>query len=195
MQEHQQYDRALKSLFGDEAAEILPRLVEGVILLSEQNIEIDRSTLRADLVYNVLYEGEPHVLNMELQTGADSDMPKRMLTYHVGLLNKHDLPVISVILYPFETTLPEPPFIEKSGSKALLQFDYRVIALWEQNAQQIMRDRVIQMYTFLPAMKGASVSLLVQALNEMKQYYMRDNFINHLAHFRIILNRSTALTE
>ena len=51
MQEYQQYDRALKSLLRDEAAEILPGLVEGVTLLSEQNIEIDRSTLRTDLVY------------------------------------------------------------------------------------------------------------------------------------------------
>lgn len=43
--ESQPYDRALKSLFGDEAAEILPRLIEGVELIGEQNVEIDRSTL------------------------------------------------------------------------------------------------------------------------------------------------------
>ncbi len=58
-----------------------------------------------------------------------------------------------------------------------------------------MRDRVIPMYAFLPAMKGASVPLLIDALNTMKQYYTRDNFINHLARFRVILNRSTSLTE
>lgn len=73
--ETQSYDRALKSLFGDEAAEILPRLIEGIELISEQIVEIDRSTLRADLVYNVLYEGEPHTLNLELQTASDEDMP------------------------------------------------------------------------------------------------------------------------
>lgn len=194
-QEHQPYDRALKSLFGDEAAEILPRLVEGVTLVSEQNIEIDRSTLRADLVYNVLYEGEPHILSLELQTGADKDMPTRMLTYHVGLLVKHGLPIISVILYPFETTLPESPFMEKSGTKELLRFHYRVLAIWEQDAQQIVQESIIQMYTFLPAMKNANVQLLLQAIREMEQYYTRDRFINHLSRFRVILNRSTSLSE
>jgi len=51
------------------------------------------------------------------------------------------------------------------------------------------------MYTFLPAMKNAGVPLLREALSEMKRYYTRDDFINHMARFRIILNRSTSLTE
>jgi hypothetical protein len=62
----QPYDRALKSLFGNEAAEILPNLLPGSIYIDEQNIEVDRTTLRADLVYNIRYRGEAHVLNMEL---------------------------------------------------------------------------------------------------------------------------------
>ncbi|GAC1393594.1 MAG: hypothetical protein NVSMB38_22300 [Ktedonobacteraceae bacterium] len=193
--EPQPYDSALKSLFGNEAAVILPRLIEGIKLISEQNVEIDRTTLRADLVYNVLYEGEPHILNLELQTGADTDMPKRMLTYHVGLLVKHNVPVLSVILYPFETTLPEPPFIERSGTRALLQFDYRVLPVWKQDAQQIVQDHVIPMYTLLPVMRNASVPLLVEAMKEMRQYYTPARFGNHFARFKRFLQRSTTLTE
>ncbi len=51
----QPYDRALKSLFGDEVAEILPILLPESEFVGEQNIEIDRTTLRADLVYNIQY--------------------------------------------------------------------------------------------------------------------------------------------
>ena len=75
----QPYDSALKSLMGDEVAEILPRLLPESEYISEQSIEIDRTTLRADLVYNINYRDKPHILSMELQTGADSDMVVRKL--------------------------------------------------------------------------------------------------------------------
>ncbi len=122
-------------------------------------------------------------------------MPERMLSYHVGLLRKHKLPVISVILYPFETTLPEPPYIERNRKKELLRFDYQVVALWTYDARQVVQDRFIPMYAFLPVMKNTSVPLLIEALGEMKRYYTRDAFINHIARFKVILNRSTSLTE
>ena len=72
--EAQPYDSALKSLLGDEVAEILPNLLPGSEFIDDHNIEIDRTTLRADLVYNIRYRGKPHILNMELQTGADKDI-------------------------------------------------------------------------------------------------------------------------
>jgi hypothetical protein len=61
-------------LLGDEVAEILPNLLPGSEFIGEQNIEIDRTTLKADLVYNVQYRGNPHVLNMELQTDTDNEV-------------------------------------------------------------------------------------------------------------------------
>lgn len=64
-QEPQQYDSALKSLLGDEIAEILPNLLSEAEYVGEQNIEIDRTTLKADLVYNIKYNRLPHILNMK----------------------------------------------------------------------------------------------------------------------------------
>ena len=85
----QEYDSRLKVLFGNEAGQILPRLVPGTRLLGEQNIEIDRSQLKADLVYTVMYRGRRHILNVELQTKADKQMHYRLLQYHVGLHAKY----------------------------------------------------------------------------------------------------------
>ncbi len=193
--ESQPYDRALKSLLGDEAPEILPYLLQGVQFIGEENIEIDRSTLRADLVYNVLYKDKPHILSLELQTTSDEDMPKRLLSYHVGLLAKHDLPVISIVLYPFKTKLPQPPFVEKSGDDEILRFQYEVFPVWEQDAQQIIKERIFSLYALLPAMKNISVPLLLQAIRDMEQHYVRDDLIDHIARFRVILNRTTLLSE
>lgn len=180
---------------GDEVAEILPNLLPEAEYISEQNIEIDRTTLKADLVYNVRYKGQPCILNMELQTDADGEMPIRMLKYHVGLYDKHRLPVISMVLYPFEASIPEPPFEEKTGDETLLTFRYHVVALWTLDAREYIRRRVVCMYTFLPAMMGVSVSLLLQAVKEMEQQYTRSQFTQHLMRFKTILHRSRTLSE
>src|SRR5437588_3098165 len=180
MSEHQPYDHALKSLMGDRAAEIIPQLLPEAELVSELNIEIKRELLRADLVYLIRYKGEPHILNLELQTSSDSQMARRILLYHVELHLEYALPVISVVLYLFDASVPEPPYKETSGEEDILTLHYRVLALWTFDAQEYVQKHIIGMYTFLPAMKGANASLLLQAIGEMEQRYPRTQFSRHL---------------
>src|SRR5947209_3581029 len=195
MTQHQPYDHALKSLMGDRAAEIIPQLVPEAELLFEQNVEIKRELLRADLVYRIQYKGKPHLLNLELQTGSDYEMALRLLLYHVELHLAYKLPVISVVLYLFETSVPEPPYKETSGDEELLILHYRVLALWTLEARDILQKRVIGMYTFLPAMAGANPALLMQTVNEMGQQYDRPHLVRHLTRFRIILHRTKTLAQ
>jgi hypothetical protein len=193
--EAQIQDRTLKSLFGDEADQIVPRLLPGSQLLGERNIEIDRSTLKADLVYNMFYRGEPHLLNLELQISADSDMPKRMVRYHCELHTQSGLPVISMILYPFETTVPVPPYIEKSGDRTVMMVDYQVLTVWKWDAREFVRDHVACLYPLLPAMKGVTMPLIREALREMDQHFPEEVLRRHLTRFYHVLYRSTMLTE
>lgn len=123
------YDTALKSLMEDHAAEIIPELLPGAVLLNEANVKLASSTIRADLVYFIKLDGEPCVLDLELQTGVDSDMPFRMLLYHVGLYNKYHMPVISMAMYPFETAIPEPIFREQFKRKTSLEFEHTILRL------------------------------------------------------------------
>jgi hypothetical protein len=192
--QRQPYDSALKSLMDDQAAEMLPEILPECTLLGEQNAEIARTNLRPDLVYLIQYRDEQHILNLELQTNTDSDMAYRMLLYHVELFGKYRLPVISIVMYPFETSLMEPVFREKSGSETLLEFHHQVLRLWTLEAVQYIQKRVVSMYTLLPAMKGANASILLNAINEMEQKYTRTDFIRHLVRFRTILRRSMTLS-
>lgn len=195
MSEHQPYDHALKSLMGDRAAEIIPQLLPEAELVSEENIEIKRELLRADLVYVVQYKGKAHILNLELETNADSEMAFRMLLYHVELHLHYRLPVISVVLYLFEAKVAEPPFRETGGDgEEILTLHYRVIALWTLNAREYVQKRIIGMYTFLPGMKGANAPLLLQAIKDMEQRFARPQFIRHLRRFRRILQRSNMVS-
>ncbi len=193
-QQRQPYDSALKSLLEDHAAEMLPEILPESELVSEQNAEIARTNLRPDLVYLIRYRDEPHILNLELQTNLDSDMAYRMLLYHVELFGKYRLPVISMVMYPFETRLVETVFRELSGQETLLLFQHRVLRLWTLEAEQYMHKRVICMYTLLPAMKGANASLLTRAIVEMEQRYTGPHLAHHLVRFQTILRRSTTLS-
>ena len=90
--QQQPYDRALKSLMEDHAAEMVPELVPETRVIAEQNNEITRLNLRADIVYLIEYNGELRILNMELQTEAEKNMAFRMLVYHLELYDKYELP-------------------------------------------------------------------------------------------------------
>ena len=196
MTQHQPYDHALKSLLGDHAAEIIPQLIPDTEVVREQNVELKRELLRADLVYLVRHKGKPRTLNLELQTNADVDMEVRLLLYHAELYDAYRLPVLSVVLYLFEANIPTPPFREPKDEEedALLLFQYRVLRLWTLDAREYLEKHLIFMYTFLPAMKQANASLLIQALEEMKQFYSHTQFVRHASRFRTILKRSTMIS-
>src|SRR5436305_498902 len=192
--QQQPYDRALKSLMEDHAAEMVPELVPGARFIEEKNNELMRLNLRADIVYLIEYHGELRILNMELQTEAEKNMAFRMLVYHLELYDKYELPVISVVLYPFETSIAEPVFQTEASSKTRIRFDHDVLCLWTIEAEPFLQRRIVSMYTLLPAMKGITAPMLVQAIAEMEQAYTGEHLKRHLRRFRTILRRSRTLS-
>ena len=192
--ERQLYDRALKSLMEDHAAEMLPELLPGAHLVSVENVEINRPNLRADLVYLIKLHGVEHILNLELQTDNDSDMNFRMLKYNVELYDRYRMPVVSMVMYPFETVVSEPVFRVENLSKTALSFDYQILRLWLEEAEECFHRGVVSMYTLLPAMKGVTVPMLFQAIVAMEQRYPHPHLERHLLRFRTILRRSKTLS-
>src|SRR5947208_13482275 len=157
----------LKALFGKEANQIIPYLLPetefiGNLRDEERNIEINRSMLKADLVHRIRYKRLQAMLNLELQTKDDPGLLLRLLQYHVALYEKHKVPVISVILYLFQTAVQLPPYQLKCADEILLTFNYKVICLWELDAQPIVKNHIIALYTLLPAMPGVYPDLLKQ---------------------------------
>ena len=81
------------------------------------------------------------------------------------------MPVISIIVYPFPTTVAESPFSEMSGNVELLQFHFQVLCLWQLEAEYFVQERLVSMYALLPTMRGANEHLLSQAIDELIQQY------------------------
>jgi len=104
-QDPQPYDNTLKAWFGEDARLIIREFLHDVELLGENsgdlNIEIDRTKLKADLVYTIWSEGERQLLNLELQNSLEEDDIVKMLQYALGLYAKHKLCVTSALLLPF----------------------------------------------------------------------------------------------
>src|ERR1700692_1712185 len=109
------FDATMKGLIEQQAPQMLPYLVEGVTYQETLNIEIIRPTMRADRVYRINYQQQPHILNLEFQTSDDANLPARLLVYWSVLYQDYSLPVISVIIYPFSTTVARPPLRVISG--------------------------------------------------------------------------------
>ncbi len=171
MNTQQPYDSSMKSLLKEDAAEIIPRFLPGATLLEALDVEVLRTPMRADRVFRIRYRGEPHILDLEPQVSAEEDVAHRLLIYHSELLHDYRLPVISLLVYLFKTTVVEPPFREMSGSEELLSFKYRTLSLWTMDAREYVSEHALSMYVLLPAMRNADATLLLQAIEELIEYY------------------------
>lgn len=171
MSQYQPFDNTLKFLFKEDAAEILPQLLPGITIVEVLDIEILRPPMRVDRVWRIIYRGKPHILEVEFQAGADEDIAYRTLIYHANLLNDYRLPVITLIIYLFPAALPESPLRETSGSEELLKFQFKVLPLWNLDAREYVDKHIISMYALLPTMQHADATLLLQAIDDMIEYY------------------------
>ncbi len=197
LERQQPYDNALKSLLEGREAQILPHLLSEVVYQETYNIEVVRTILRADRVYKILYKWQPHILHLEFETGSDDEMEARLLDYSAYLYRKYNLPVISIIVYPFRTKVATPPLEIVSGDEVILTFHYRVFPLWLLDARQYVQDHVIAMYALLPTMSGASGRLLDSAIDEMVKYYQDDEITlaRDLRWMGIMLRRTDCVLE
>ncbi len=193
VEQQQPYDNILKSLLEGQEAQILPYLLdEEVVYLDTLTIEVMRTLLRTDRVYKVLYRSREHILHLEFETDSNRFMDSRLLDYHVYFYHKYHLPVISIVVYPFETTMAQSPLQELSGEEVILLFRFRVFPLWRVSAQKYVQEHIVPMYALLPAIQGANAHLLSRANDEMVQYYQQDNatLARELRWMGIVLRRA-----
>jgi hypothetical protein len=118
-----------------------------------------------------------------------------MLAYHGLFHEAYDLPVISMIIYPFKTTIVESPYIERSCLGTWIAFQYKPLALWTLDAQTYIAEHAISMYPLLPTMQGANVPLLLQSIREMKENYSGEDFAHRLLWFRTLLDRVESISD
>lgn len=190
------YDSSLKDLIEQQAPAILPVLLPGVVYEGTLNVDLVRSTMRGDKVYKVTYQAEAHILHLEFESGADSDMTSRLLAYNSMLYRDHRLPVISMIIYPFRVKMAESPLRIISKLRELLTFHFLVLPLFCLDAEQFVREQCVSMYPLLPTMQGANAAIIKQAMDELTALYREDELTlsQQLVWMQLLLARTDTIS-
>ena len=160
------FDNLGKALFSMDGAQIIPELIEGAQITSVENVELDRSKLKADLIYRGFYGFVKHqktVFDLELQSGHDPDLTYRLLLYLAALYERYRCLIICVVIYMFRCSVVKSPHIMRcdEDGQAILTVQFRVICLWEMDPKPIAARHLLPLYIFLPTMKAPSVELLI----------------------------------
>jgi hypothetical protein len=197
----QPYDTIVKAFFRSEMDTLVSHFLKGATLEgtleeAEQNVEIDRSMLKIDLAYWIKYLLLRAILHIELQSGPDNTMARRLLVYFACLHLKYNLPVFCIVIFLFKCAVKESPYEVSCGDKVILPaFHYDVIRLWEEDAQPIFDERNVPLYVLLPAMKGPTLDMLCQAIREIRKYYGSERCYERLFQFHVILSRTTTVPD
>jgi len=170
----QKYDTSFKGWVEQQAQDIVPVLLPGAVYEKTLTVEVIRSIMRADKVFKILYCGEEHILHLEFETGSDSKLCSRLLVYNSVLYQDHQLPVITIVIYPFNVEPAESPLRIISDKKEILTFHFKTLSLGTLDAEQFVQEHRACMYPVLPTMQGVHADLMEQVMQELTELYRDD---------------------
>ena len=173
-QPSQQYDTTLKDWLRQAAESVLSILLPGAVYTETLTVELIRPTIRADKVFKITYEDIKCIFHIEFESGADTYMASRMNAYNAILYNDYHIPVISMVIYPFRTTMATSPLEVGVNARDITTFHFLTLPLFTMEAEQYVRNHVLTMYPLLPTMKGTNRALIKQAVEELTELYRED---------------------
>ena len=129
------YDTTFKHWLARYGPEIVSALFPSMIYEDVLEEEVMRPMMRVDKVFKVRYDGIVHILHLEVQTKAESHFAARLLSYTANLHCQYHLPVITIAVYPFETTVAQSPFRMWSQGQEIVTFHFQTLSLFELDAE------------------------------------------------------------
>ncbi len=196
-QHNQPYDASLKGWISQQARAILPVLLPGALYERTLNVETIRPPMRVDKVFKVRYDDEDHILHLEFEVGYDRDLKSRLLLYHSMLYRDHHLPVLTIVVYPFEVTMAKSPLRIVSRKKTVLLFAFQTFPLFRLNAKEVVQQHQACMYPLLPTMKHVNADLMEHALHELAEIYRDDKstLAEQFVWMQVFLDRTTTVKD
>ncbi len=206
----QPYDSSFRALIEDQTLAMLSYFFGEEVLSAKELKEslfkrdVVKPALRVDCLYDMFSRKSANGLlrtyvgHLEIETAPAADIGRRMLDYRSGLHRKHERPIRQVLVCPFETSyLPTAPYrMEHDEDKELLvESRYRVVALWQEEASELLAARRVELYALLPTMKGATYEVLAQGLQAMKAFYPESRLCMHWLWFGTLLDRTTTVSQ
>jgi hypothetical protein len=189
----QVYDSSLKNWITEQVPAILPLLLPGAHYEGALNVEIIHPPMRVDKVFKILYDGKEQILHLEFETGYDNQLKSRLLVYNASFYRDYRLPVITLVVYPFSTTMATSPLHIEN----ILTFHFKTLPLFEQNAEELVRQHHTAMYPLLPTMQNVHANLIFQVMQEMAELYRHDQgtLSQQLIWMQLLLERTDTVPD
>jgi hypothetical protein len=105
----QPYDTTFKDWIRQQPANILPVLLPGATYEDTLDVEVVRPTMRTDKVFKMIYNGKECILDVEFESGKDPRLLSRLLVYNSILYHDYQIPVMTLVVYPFRLKMAESP--------------------------------------------------------------------------------------
>jgi len=159
----QKYDISLKRFLEIGKEEIVNFILNREVEIEEE-IEpsdiLERGVIlpimerEADAIFRVRVKEEVFILHLEFEYEYKPEFEVRMFEYLSRIYIREKLPVYSVAIFlkKRKKPIPEEIKIEIFGEE-FLRFRYKVMKLWEIDGKEILDNKKIELYPFLPLMK------------------------------------------
>jgi predicted transposase YdaD len=128
----------------------------------------------------------PFLILNELQLRYSSNMPRRVRAYTGLAEEKYNLPVYSVLInfLPPAKTVTIAPNYQSNFLGLQARQDYRIINLWEIDANLAFQEDLLSLLPFVPIMQnGDTPEMLQQAAQQLRQNETLDEFAPLLGFF------------
>ncbi|HLZ60798.1 MAG TPA: hypothetical protein VKR06_27945 [Ktedonosporobacter sp.] len=191
VKKRQEYDSSLKSIFKEDVECIVPNILEDATYIEMLNIEAIPMPKRMDGAWWITHRGKKKPLNIEFQAGPEPKIVRRMLVYHAILGYDYDTEVVSLLVFAFRCDLPAS--LEREG----ITFPLIILGMWTLDGSKYVQEQAICMYTLLPTMGNVDAALLLQSIDEMVQYYQKNEakLARCLLWFQTFLERTDTVTQ
>lgn len=149
------------------------------------NTEFQWVSRESDVLMKVFSSecGEFLILN-ELQLRYSAKMPLRMRAYAGLAEERYGLPVFPVLINILPYSKPIPSSFESNFMGIQVRQDFRVINLWQVDAEQVFELSLNTLLPFVPILKGGGEEPVVrQALDVLRQDERLDEMEPLLAFF------------
>ena len=164
-------DNLCKRLVEERRLSVVRWLVDPTITGSPEILktELGIDPIRADFVSFLQIDNR--VAHIEFQTSPQSDppMPLRMLDYKVRLMRTYGFGVVQMVVFLQESGSAK--VFEDCYQDEMTQYRYRVVRMWEQDPEILMKDPAL--WPLVPLCQTEDPVGLVQRVVEEKPEVLR----------------------
>lgn len=165
-----EWDQSFRRFFGPSAEALLKQVLKDVTDVQAMSPEIAMEPeLEMDSLFRVTYQGQPCLVNVEIQSSLDDEMPRRLFKYGARASIVYDLPVISLVVWLFKRgTVPTSPYSMRVQNWLAATWHFHSVELYTWPPSAIMDAGMPELLPLLPFTQGASADLAEQAMQRLQ---------------------------